>query len=501
MKPRLIVIGIDGAPYSLTRSLIDSGALPVLQRLSQEGQFGCLESSLPPHTAPGWSSIFTGVPPGDHGIYQFWQLQGRDYRPMITSSSDFKWQPVWRTLADSGWRVGVLNVPMTHPPIDLPGWMIAWPLAPSLNYARPHEVLHELAEAGLHYQSDLISMWAGAAEYPGEALQQIDSRGDVLCHLMETRPTDALFFVVTEFDRIAHYHWQADGPEPVVVEALQAIDAMIGRVLEHVDDEASVVIASDHGFGPCSGDIQINRVLEDAGLLTRTAQHSDNIGEQTHAEFFAGDGEAVGAAWFRDGQGDLVDWEKTWAFMPAPGCYGINLNLEGRQRLGRVREVDRAAIEDDIDTALSEIRDGDGAPIFKRVPREVVYSGPCIEDAPDYLLLPRSWSWMAHPGLAGPIHSPPSQLGVHSADGIVLVRAKETTAPIEHDARVEDVGATILALAGQPLSENLAGSPLAGITEAGARVADRRITPTDEGVADARLFAAAERRLADLGYL
>ena len=65
----MIVLGIDGMDYGLTRRLMDEGRLPNLQRLADSGVFQPLETSVPPQSPVAWSDFITGaVIPVDGGF-------------------------------------------------------------------------------------------------------------------------------------------------------------------------------------------------------------------------------------------------------------------------------------------------------------------------------------------------------------------------------------------------------------------------------------------------
>lgn len=44
---RVLCFGLDGADYDLVRDLLAQGKLPTLSRLSREGAFGPLRSTVP----------------------------------------------------------------------------------------------------------------------------------------------------------------------------------------------------------------------------------------------------------------------------------------------------------------------------------------------------------------------------------------------------------------------------------------------------------------------
>ncbi|MGH3114213.1 MAG: alkaline phosphatase family protein, partial [Gaiellaceae bacterium] len=68
---RVLCLGLDGADYDLVRELLGQGRLPTLARLSSEGTFGPLRSTIPAFTPTAWSSFLTGLNPAAHGIFAF----------------------------------------------------------------------------------------------------------------------------------------------------------------------------------------------------------------------------------------------------------------------------------------------------------------------------------------------------------------------------------------------------------------------------------------------
>lgn len=485
----LLFIGLDGVPFDLCNDMMAQGRLPNLARLASSGAFGQLNSSIPPHTAPAWTSMFTGVGPGEHGMYQFWNLKDADYRMDLMSSGSLGWRPVWRELARNGLSVGVCNVPMTHPPEALPGWMISWPLGPTLSFAEPHDVLHDLAAAGLRYHPDVVAMWAGSEAFPHEALAGIEQRCKALRYLMEHRRTDAVFCVFTEFDRIAHYHWSDAGPSEIVLTALERLDACVGRLVRAVQDDTDIVVASDHGFGPCRGNVQINQLLVEAGLMAETS-HEKRPDDPAAAH--------LGTAWSGPPQASYVDWFKTRAYMPSPGCYGINLNRSGRQRCGTVEVADIPFLRKDIEAALAQLTASGQGPCFDLVDAASVYQGHRIDDGPDFLIVPDDWAWMAHPGLSAEILTRPTQPGVHRPEGIVLISSPKLSGPIAQTARVEDICPTLLSLCDLASPNGAEGRALGGLPDLRGPDPHWRLRLQNSAAA---MTSLAEKQLANMGYL
>jgi predicted AlkP superfamily phosphohydrolase/phosphomutase len=68
---RFLLIGIDGADWHYMDPLIARGELPHLAALACHGAFGPLQTIQPTLSPVVWTSIATGVPPGRHGVRDF----------------------------------------------------------------------------------------------------------------------------------------------------------------------------------------------------------------------------------------------------------------------------------------------------------------------------------------------------------------------------------------------------------------------------------------------
>lgn len=68
---KVIVIGIDGMDPRLCRSMMKDGQLPNLAKMSAEGGFRDLATSMPPQSPVAWASFINGSGPGSHGIFDF----------------------------------------------------------------------------------------------------------------------------------------------------------------------------------------------------------------------------------------------------------------------------------------------------------------------------------------------------------------------------------------------------------------------------------------------
>jgi predicted AlkP superfamily phosphohydrolase/phosphomutase len=436
----LLVFGVDGMDFELTRSLIDAGTLPHLGRFAAEVGLTRLRCTWPPHTATGWASFIAGALPGEHGIFQFWDCQNPDYEHVVTPRTAIGRPTLLDALAQAGRDIGMVNLPMSHPPSDWPGYEVTWPLVPTLRFFRPPEIFRELCGAGGHVRSDIMSMYDGSADYALRARDQIRARTRGMKHLVQERPTSVVGVVYTEVDRVSHPYWhelELETAAPgAVAEIYAEVDRAFGELLELARDDTTVLVVSDHGFGRCRRGLGVHRMLHEGGFCAI----------RTDVEAFEGrhaDHEGVALL------ARSLDWSATRFYMPTAGCFGINVNLAGRNRHGIVPEDGARDAIAQVTEYLLGLRDPeDEGPLFSAVvPREIAYPGPHCEGAPDLLLVPRDPEILLLADPRAPRWGSAGQTGIHSIDGVCLLR----TCRSRGSADTETLG--IEALAGMLLDD------------------------------------------------
>ncbi|MDP6687276.1 MAG: alkaline phosphatase family protein [Acidobacteriota bacterium] len=136
----MIVIGIDGMDYALSRKLMDEGHLPNLARLEQMGGFQALGTSVPPQSPVAWSNFITGLDSGGHGIYDFIHRNPETMVPYLSTSKPIEpsrtlkvgnWDiplsgggmellrrgtPFWEVLERHGIPTTIIRMPANFPP-------------------------------------------------------------------------------------------------------------------------------------------------------------------------------------------------------------------------------------------------------------------------------------------------------------------------------------------------------------------------------------------------
>lgn len=368
---RVLVIGIDGVPYSFATRMIQEGKMPNLARIFAAGTVSPLNSSWPFVSSVAWSSFMTGCNPGKHNIYGFVDRRLNSYDVFLPNSSTMRRDPIWIDLSRAGKQVVVMNVPVTYPPRQVNGLMVSCFLSPSLEKATyPKELAGRLQRMGYKIDADAAIARRSKADFMAELHYVLDHRAQVMFELMDSEPWDFFMSHIMETDRLHHFFWEYmenDDPRwaPAFYDFYAKVDGILGRVWERVDENTTLVILSDHGFCTIRKEVYLNHWLRERGYL--------QLGPP--------------AAGRPPTLGDILPTSRAYSLDPGR----IFVNLRGREPRGSVEpgaEYERVCQQ--LADELLELRDPDsGQPIVQRVyRRDEIYHGEQAQNAPDLVVSP-----------------------------------------------------------------------------------------------------------------
>ncbi|MDX1436134.1 MAG: alkaline phosphatase family protein, partial [Anaerolineales bacterium] len=277
----LLLIGLDGATFDLIGPWIQTDQLPQIAKLIRDGVNGRLESTIPPMTAPAWASFMTGKNPGKHGVFDF--FSGHPSNPEMVSSQSIKSPVFWDYLGKEGLRTGVLNLPLTYPPREINGYLVPGLMSPEpLGKCHPEDLISryrdELGDYRL-YPRELFE--PGSRDDYLEDLNEITSRQtEYALRLFRDNPVDLGVLHLLAPDLGQHKLWQYSDPgHPwsehdglreggnLLLDLFVHLDEAIGRLISAIPENSTVILMSDHGFGPQVHSINLNLHLVRAGLL------------------------------------------------------------------------------------------------------------------------------------------------------------------------------------------------------------------------------------------
>jgi len=340
------------------------------------------------------------------------------------------------------------------------------PKNPSLPLSTPPDYSRQLVrELGYYYTQGMVedthALSSGvldADEYQQQAMFVHDERMRFFEHELKRFDDGFLFFYLSTLDLSCHVFWRAIDPGHPEYSAelaetqgnfirslYEKVDHAIGLALDKLDDNAWLLVMSDHGFSSFRRQFNLNSWLLDNGLL-RT--NSPPIRQ--------------GSTNFHD-----VDWSRTRAF--GLGLNGLYLNRKGREKYGCVDAAEAMELEEMLIRKLTEIRDPEnGNQVITNVFRaSEIYSGPHVGLAPDLLIgYNRNYRASWETVLGGfPRQLVLDNLEVWSGDhcidpqfvpGILLSSRKLDS----QDPRLEDLAPTILKAFNAPIPDTMTGMPL-----------------------------------------
>lgn len=430
----MVVLGIDGVPYSLLKRFIDEGLMPNLAALADKGTLSGMTASIPEVSSTSWSTFMTGVNPGKHGIYGFMELQKGSYKWKFPDSGDVSSMTLWDIAGRNGRKSIVLNVPSTYPAKEMNGILTAGFVALDLKKATyPESAYKYLDDMGY-----IMDVNAKKAQESLEALaKEIDKtfekRKKAIMHFLDTGEWSLFISVITETDRLHHYLWVAleDENHPqhdFFIGFYKKLDAFIGDMYKKVGDDIPFIMLSDHGFTTIKKEVYLNTWLKEQGYLKLKNDAPISM-EDMHEE------------------------SRVFALDPSR----IYIHQKGKYTKGSVDQSDYEELRNRIKSELTELT-FEGEKVIKQVLfKEEIYSGDLVKNAPDLVAL-------SHKGydLKGAINKPEvfgnSLLtGGHTRENAVFYINRDVDAK---DVNIVDVGPTVISLLGID-NNDFDGTPLA----------------------------------------
>jgi predicted AlkP superfamily phosphohydrolase/phosphomutase len=261
----VFILGFDGLDPHLVARFESEGLLPNFAKLRQHSAAGSVRSTLPFISPPAWTSVSTGTPPKDHGIWSFWIPQGDNPQGRYVDATARLAPAIWQDLAELGRTVGVVNVPISCPPDSVRGFMIAgMPFPRDTPLTWPRELEKEIVARGYEREAFEGPPAPGEEEIWLDRIERIEkARRKIGLDLLFERRPDLSFIVFTATDRVQHHlwkfhdpkhpHYRADASERLknaVRDVYVWSDDVLGEVVERLPREALLLVVSDHGFGP-----------------------------------------------------------------------------------------------------------------------------------------------------------------------------------------------------------------------------------------------------------
>ncbi|MGH6913826.1 MAG: alkaline phosphatase family protein, partial [Geminicoccales bacterium] len=382
---KTLVIGLELGDGRLLYQWAEEGHLPTCARLIDAGAWGPLATTAGQLHVSAWPSIYTGVGPGEHGVYFTFQpapgIQGyQRFHEGLYGRPTF-----WRLLDAAGRRCTVFDAPYAHPEPGFAGTQVfdwgTWAhyLSPR---STPPGALGDLESACGRYPLGLEAHDLGFKPLDPEGTERrlIDAvrhKAEATLWLMRQGDFDLFMTVFGETHVGAHYCWNPNGNQDLMRALYEELDRAIASLVEAAGPDAAVVVVSGDAVGPNhAGWHLLPEVLARLGYFASAeTAPSDDAGARVTTRFdpvravrdlLPKDLRKNLARMLPTGLRDklaqrvdtaTIDWSRTRAYcLPTDleGC--IRINLEGREPEGQVAPgAEYEAACRDLEAALEEL--------------------------------------------------------------------------------------------------------------------------------------------------
>ena len=284
MNKKVFIIGLDGATWNIINPLITEGELPTIKNLLENSTHAVLQSTLIPLSPAAWTSFATGCNPNKHGIFDFFGRKTGTYEPTPYSSRDRKCETLWNILSKEGKKVGILNIPGTYPVDKVNGFMISGFPTPEEfeDFTYPKDLLWELKkEFGKDFRFQPKVNLFDEALFLDEIHLLTDNIFQATNYLMNKYQWDILMTVFVGADSLSHAFWKYMDPKHplydanaptefknAIVNIYKDLDKKIDLLKKNIDSDTTLMLMSDHGFGPLYYGVPINNWLLNEGFMT-----------------------------------------------------------------------------------------------------------------------------------------------------------------------------------------------------------------------------------------
>jgi predicted AlkP superfamily phosphohydrolase/phosphomutase len=471
-----LLIGLDGATFSICDPLIEEGVMPFLKGFVASGTRAELLSTPNPLTPPAWTSLITGRSPGQHGIFDFIRPEetGDGVYMKLVDSRDIGCETIWSMASRQNRGVISLNFPVMFPPKPLAGYMI--PGFVSWRHLRravyPPDLYEELKVLpGFNAKEigwDMYMERKAIQSMPHEDhedwirfhIRREEQWFEISRYLMRHSPCDLTAILFDGMDKLQHLSWPLIDPSllPMTISAWQQkiralcldyfrkLDGFLSDLISIAGRDARVFMVSDHGFGPTWDIFYLNVWLHQQGLLQ---WGEGGVPMDESEEMFV-----------KRMKTQLFDWRSTVAYAPTPSSNGVHIRVSKGPGCPGIPPEDYERFRSKLIASLLAFTDPEsGEPIVKRVmTREEVFSGSQMHRAPDLTLVLRDQGFISILNADSPLKRRKEPKGMHRPEGIFIasgpgIRSSQT----QRQLSILDVCPALLYSLGLAIPQDLEG--------------------------------------------
>jgi predicted AlkP superfamily phosphohydrolase/phosphomutase len=413
---KVLVVGVDAMEADLVTEWINSGDLPTLAKLRRDGAWGqpaCLPGMGSDAT---WMSFLTGVRPGRHGRYFYRQPESGSYSAYPLDEKSWGRVPFWIHLGRSGRRCVSIDMPYgaivgEFDGIQVTDWLIHDRIYPQVR-TWPEDLADRLVEMGGRHEAHVHDLHGRTRAHYKDLVdklkERVDIKAKVALDFAAQETWDIFLLGFSDAHDAGHICWHLHDPshprhdaalvaeigDPVKA-IYMAIDAALGRLLDAMDENVTVLVFSGIGMGPnYSGNFLLDQFLRLREFGAIPPKRSVDGIRRAYRRMAPAPlrNLLLGVAAKTDERLIANDRSRrSYFYLPHNEISGaVRINLKGREENGKIEpglEYDRLCEE--LARDLAGLVNADtGRPIVKEVVRTAAtYSGPFTEDLPDLFVI------------------------------------------------------------------------------------------------------------------
>lgn len=494
-KNNLIIIGLDGCTWDILIPMVKNGYMPSLKKLVDQGVYGQLKSTIPPVTGGAWLSLATGKTPGKTGKIDFLNKKDNENFLLPIHSKDFKsLQPFWKYIEEEGLKIGIFNYPLLFPPYEINGFMVSGIGCSSKEIVSFPRLLKKELEVltGKAYKIAIDyhkEKYSDLEIFTKEVDEFIEIFEQYVLYIINIKHIDFLMLIFSVTDWVQHRMWHLlDKTHPFydsklankwnkwIIDFWKKIDKIINNILKNIDNSTSIMLVSDHGFGPNTKSFNLAIWLEKKGYLFRQSKNHNKINnfinKSTGIIAQTKIAKAIPNKVRKNFYGKFnpqisykINFNKSKAF-----CLGHTIPFGGiyiNKKFNDTENIKNCLIKD-LQKLPQEINKDIDVTIFDT---NKIYNGERVKNLPNIIFTIDEWSCIIKENIfKGQIFEEkpfsPRHTGSHRLNGIFLAYGKDIKKGLKLDnATIYDIAPTVLSYFDIPIPDDMDGKVLFEIYE------------------------------------
>jgi len=495
---KVMVLGLDGATWTVLKPLSNFGFLPNIKKFMHQGCVGILKSTIPPVTSPAWPCLATGMNPGKIGAFStLMRYRKDDFRLKPVNSSLYRGKSFWDILSYHGYRVALVKIPFLYPVYEINGYMISGfggsgklAVYPRNLHRKvmegPSKVLEmklfdRLTKLDVNNLSEVSSFLEGVKKL-------IQEEGKVVQDLVQNLSWDLFFYVLSAIDWIQHVFMDKileiitkfetkelssiDETGRRILELYNLVDHIVGRLAKVImeDKECVFFMVSDHGFTVRPFTFNIAKWLVDNGYMKlRGIYHAERSSLSRQVVDLLKKLPTESLQKILPAK-ILKLAEKLFVRMSSEAALEISQQIDFGNSIAFCLEdsgiyinplIDDETVLEELVNQLKNFLENNYGLKLVTFKRKEIYRGDKIELAPDLIIeiRDRTFIWEKSTDPNKPLIFKPKLSGIHDYDGIFLACGPEIKegCALRKPLKIYDIAPTVLHIFRCPIPTNMDG--------------------------------------------